>query len=299
MNANSLRTVLLLGALTGLLLAIGQALGGTTGLVLGLVLALVMNFGSYWFSDRIALAFAGAREVSEAEAPELYRLVAELARRAHLPMPRVAIIEADAPNAFATGRDPQHGVVAVTTGLLRLLPRRELEGVIAHELAHIRNRDTLISAIAATIAGAIATLANLAQWALLFGGLGRSDDEEQGGGIADLAGSLVMIIVAPIAATLIQLAISRAREFEADAGGARIAGDPEALASALERLHAYNAQIPLAVNPATASLFIVQPLTGAALASWFSTHPPVEQRIARLRALAYQGGAWMRGSRWA
>lgn len=297
---NTLKTGLLLAAMTALFVAVGGLFGGRNGMIIAFGFALVMNFISYWFSDKIVLAMQGAQELTPQDAPELFRTVERLTANAGLPMPRIYVIPGEQPNAFATGRDPQHGVVAVTTGLLRLLPRRELEGVIAHELAHIRNRDTLISAIAATIAGAIATLANMAQWALLFGGFGRSDDEEQGGGIAEMVGGLVMIIVAPIAATLIQLAISRAREFEADAGGARIAGDPEALASALERLHAYNAQIPLPVNPATASMYIVQPLTGAALANWFSTHPPVEQRVARLRALALQqGGAWIGRSRWA
>jgi heat shock protein HtpX len=246
--------------------------------------ALLMNGGAYWFSDRIALRMAGAREVTPDEAPELHQLVAGLARRADLPVPRVAIIDSDSPNAFATGRNPRHGVVAVTLGLLRMLDRDELAGVIAHELAHIKHRDTLVSAVAATAAGAITMLAHMAQWALLFGGLG--DEGEDDGGLAGLVGSLFMIVLAPIAATLIQLAISRAREFGADAAGARIAGDPIPLASALRKLEGGVARRPLAAAPATAHLYIVNPLRGGAVAGLFRTHPSTSDRIARLEQLA-------------
>lgn len=231
---NTLKTTLLLGLLTGLLVIAGGVLGGNAGMLLGFVIAVVMNFGSYWFSDKIALKMAGAREVSYAEAPELHDLVARLAQASGLPKPRVAIVNADAPNAFATGRNPNNGLVAVTTGIVKILDRRELAAVISHELGHIRNRDILISAIAATFAGAITMLAHLGQFAMIFGG--RSDDDDDGGGIF---GALLMIILAPIAATIIQLAISRSREFGADRTGAEVGGDPEALASALEKLDAY------------------------------------------------------------
>lgn len=284
---NGLKTALLLGALTALLVLLGGAIGGQSGMIFGFVLAILMNFGSYWFSDRIALRMAGAHEVSEQEAPELHQMVAALAREAGLPKPRVAIIEADAPNAFATGRNPQNGVVAVTTGIMRLLNQRELAAVIAHELGHIRNRDILISAIAATLAGAITLIAQMGQWAMIFGGYGRNDERDNG--LAGVLGGLLMLIVAPIAATLIQLAISRSREFGADRAGAEIVGDPEALASALEKLEAYSRRIPLPVNPAASHMFIVRPFTGATLQKLFSTHPPTEERIARLRAMA-QGG---------
>lgn len=278
---NTLKTTILLGALTGLLVIAGGVLGGNSGMVLGFVIAVAMNFGSYWFSDKIAMKMAGAREVSYAEAPELHDMVARLAQASGLPKPRVAIVNADAPNAFATGRNPSHGLVAVTTGILRILDRRELAAVISHELGHIRNRDILVSSIAATFAGAITMLAHIAQFAMIFGG--RSDDDEDGGGIL---GSLLMIILAPIAATIIQLAISRSREYGADRTGAECGRDPEALASALEKLEAYSKEIPLPVNPAAAHMFIVKPLTGSSLQTLFSSHPPTEQRVARLRQLA-------------
>ncbi len=280
---NTLKTTLLLGALTGLLVIAGGVLGGNSGMLLGFVIAVVMNFGTYWFSDKIALKMAGAREVSYAEAPELHDMVARLAQASGLPKPRVAIVQADAPNAFATGRNPSHGLVAVTTGIMRILDRRELAAVISHELGHIRNRDILISSIAATFAGAITMLAHLGQFAMIFGG--RNDDDEEGGGIF---GALLMIIVAPIAATIIQLAISRSREFGADRTGAEVGQDPEALASALEKLDAYSRQIPLNVNPAAAHMFIVKPLTGFSMQSLFSSHPPTEQRVARLRQIALE-----------
>jgi heat shock protein HtpX len=281
MNFNTLKTTLLLAVMTGLLMLLGQWLGGTTGLVMGFGLAVAMNFGSYWFSDRIALSMAGAREVSEAEAPELHAMVAKIARASGLPKPRVAVVEADAPNAFATGRNPEHGVVAVTTGIMRILDRRELEAVLTHELGHIRNRDILVSTVAATIAGAITMVAQIGQFALLFGGARQDDDEESPGGAL---GGLFMLIVAPIAATIIQLAISRSREFGADRTGAEVGRDPEALASALEKLEAWSQQIPLNVNPAASHLFIVKPLT--AFQSLFSTHPPTAERVARLREMA-------------
>ena len=282
---NTLKTTLLLAALTGLLVIVGGVLGGNSGMLLGFVVAVVMNFGSYWFSDKIALKMAGAREVSYAEAPELHDMVARLAQASGLPKPRVAVIEADAPNAFATGRNPNNGLVAVTTGIVKILDRRELAAVISHELGHIRNRDILISAIAATFAGAITMLAHLGQFAMIFGG--RSDDDEEGGGIF---GALLMIILAPLAATIIQLAISRSREFGADRTGAEVGGDPQALASALEKLEAYSRHIPLPVNPAVSHMFIVKPITGFSMQSLFSSHPPTEQRVARLRQMQIRSG---------
>jgi heat shock protein HtpX len=282
---NTFKTAILLATLTGLLVLVGRWIGGPSGMVIAFGFAILMNMGAYWFSDKLALKMAGAREVSPTEAPELHRLVAELAQRAGLPMPRVAIVESEAPNAFATGRSPKHGVVAVTTGIMRILDRDELAGVIAHELGHIKNRDTLISAVVATVAGAITMIANMAQWALIFGGLGGGDDDEDSG-MVGLVSGLFLIILAPIAATLIQLAISRAREYGADAAGAGIAGNPIALASALRILENGNARRPAAVNPATAHLYIVNPLHGGAIAGLFSTHPPVAQRIIRLEQLA-------------
>lgn len=285
-GANGLKTAVLLAALTALLVFLGDLAGGTSGMIVAFVFAAVMNVAAYWFSDRLALRMAGAKEVSYEEAPELHDLVAELAQYARLPKPRVAIIQSDAPNAFATGRDPEHGVVAVTTGTMRILSRSELTAVLAHELGHIRNRDTLISTVAATIAGAITMIAHMAQWAMFFGGFGRSHDEEEGSGIGGLVSGLLMIIVAPIAAALIQLAISRAREFEADTTGATLHGDPEVLASALEKLEYASRRIPLPVNSATSALFIVKPWTGERLAGLFSTHPPIQERVARLRQMS-------------
>jgi heat shock protein HtpX len=277
---NVLRTTVLLAALTALFLVIGGALGGNQGLFIAFVFALLMNFASYWFSDKIVLKMYGAREVSPHEAPELHQLVQRLAQRAGIPMPRVYIIPSDAPNAFATGRDPQHGAVAVTEGTLRLLDTDELAGVLAHELGHIRNRDTLIMTVAATLAGAITMLAHMAQWGAIFG-FGRRDDEDSGG--SGVFGLLFMAILAPIAATLIQLAISRSREYFADSTGAAVAGSPSGLARALEKLHYASQRLPMEANPATAHLFIVNPLTGGSLANLFSTHPPIEERIRRLR----------------
>ncbi|HHL34487.1 MAG TPA: protease HtpX, partial [Desulfobulbaceae bacterium] len=243
-------------------------------------IALVMNFFAYWNSDKMALAMNRAREVSEAEAPELHQIVAGLARRAGLPKPRVYIVDNPTPNAFATGRNPEHAAVAVTTGIMQALNREELEGVLGHELGHIKNRDILISSIAAVMAGAISYLATMAQWAMIFGG-GRSDDEGGGNPIA----MLVMMIVAPLAASLIQMAISRSREYIADRTGAEICGHPEALASALQKLSTYNKQRPMQVNPASAQMYIVNPLKGGGIAGLFSTHPPMEERIRRLLAM--------------
>jgi heat shock protein HtpX len=278
----TVKTTILLGALTGLLVVTGGALGGGTGAVLGFVFALAMNFGGYWFSDRIAMRMAGAREVSYAEAPQLHDTVARLAQRFGLPKPRVAVVESDAPNAFATGRSARNGLVAVTTGILRLLDRRELDAVLAHELGHIKNRDVLVSAVAATVAGAVTMIAQLGQFAMLFGGA-QSDDEDEGGG---LLGGLLMLFLAPLAATVIQLAISRSREHGADRAGADVGGDPGALASAREKLEAYSQRIPLPVNPAVSHLFIVKPLTGFSMQNLFSTHPPTAERVARLREMA-------------
>ncbi len=282
---NALRTTLLLTGLTVLLLFVGRAIGGNAGMVIALVLAGAINFGSYWFSDRMVLSMHGARAVTENEAPELFAIVRRLAQRANIPMPAVYIMESDTPNAFATGRNPEHAAVAATSGLIKLMNREELEGVLAHELSHVRHRDTLISAIAATFAGAISMIANMAQLALLFGGL-RGDDEDEGGG---LIGSLAMMILAPIAATLIQLAVSRSREFGADAGGAELSNNPMGLASALRKLEQGNQTEPMqsaADNPATAHLFIVNPLSGLNWTKLFSTHPPTEERIQRLEAMA-------------
>ncbi len=278
---NTIKTTLLLGGLTGLLMLIGGYFGGQQGMIIAFIFALVMNFGSYWFSDKIVLSMYHAQEVNESQAPEIFTLVRNLALRASLPMPRVYIIPEDTPNAFATGRDENHAVVAVTEGILRILNREELEGVIAHELTHIKNRDMLVSSIAATLAGAIVMLAHMAQWAAIFGG-GSRDRENDGGGVIGL---IAMAILAPIAATIIQMAISRSREYDADAGGARISGKPYGLASALEKLSRASQSIPLQANPSTAHLFIVNPLTGRSFMSLFSTHPPIEERVARLRAM--------------
>jgi heat shock protein HtpX len=283
---NTLKTTLLLTAMTVLFLIVGQAVGGRSGMTIALVMAGVMNLAAYWFSDKIALAMSGAQPVSESEYPELHAIVQGLALRAGLPKPRIYIIPEETPNAFATGRNPEHAAVAVTAGIMRLLSREELEGVIAHELGHIKNRDILISSIAAMIAGAISYLANMAQWAMMFGGLGRSSDDDDGGGVGGMIGAVVMMIVAPIAAMLIQMAISRSREFLADETGARICGRPLALAGALQRLESWNRQLPMDVNPATAQMYIVNPLSGGGIAGLFSTHPPIAERVQRLRELA-------------
>lgn len=266
--------------LTLMLVAIGGILGGKSGMTFALIMAFGINFFSYWFSSKIVLRMYGAKEVKESDAPELYEIVRRLSYKAGIPMPKVCIIPSDQPNAFATGRNPKNGVVAVTTGIMRLLTKEELEGVIAHELAHIKNRDILVGTIAATIAGAISYLAQMAQWAMLFGG--RHDDEDRGNPIV----AIIMMIVGPIAALLVQMAISRSREYGADASGARISGNPLYLANALKKLHYASQKIPMDANPATAHMFIVNPLSGDGFLKLFSTHPPIEERITRLQKMA-------------
>src|SRR5918911_3242890 len=277
---NLLKTAVLMAAITALFMAIGSLIGGHSGMMFALVAALAMNFFSYWFSDKLVLRMYNAQQVDETSAPQFYRLVRDLAQRAQLPMPRVYLIQEDAPNAFATGRNPEHAAVAATTGILRVLSDRELRGVMAHELAHVRHRDILISTISATMAGAISMLAN---FAMFFGG---RDDE--GRPANPIVGLLVMLL-APLAASLIQMAISRAREFEADRGGAEISGDPRALASALEKIHRYAQGIPLEAaerHPETAQMMIMNPLSGGGLRGLFSTHPSTEERVERLLAMA-------------
>ncbi len=282
---NRFKTTLLLTLLTMLLVFMGGAIGGQGGMIIAFGMAAVMNFGSYWFSDKIVLKMYNAQEITREVHPSFYGMVERLAGRAGLPMPKVYIIPDDSPNAFATGRNPEHAAVAATEGILRILTPDELEGVMAHELAHVKNRDILISTIAATFAGAISMIGNMLQWGAMFGA-GRGDDEE-GGGVGGLIGSLVMAIVAPIAAMLIQMAVSRSREYLADASGAEICGRPLALAGALRKLHNASQAIPLHdARPATAHMFIVNPLTGGGMMSLFSTHPPMEERIARLESLA-------------
>ena len=277
---NALKTTFLLTLLTMLMIAVGGFLGGEGGMVLAFVFALVMNGVTYWFSDKIVLRMYGAQELPPEQAPQLYRIVRELATQAQLPMPKLYTLPQETPNAFATGRSPNHAAVAVTQGILRLLDEAELRAVLAHELSHVRNRDILVSTVAAVLAGAISMIANIAQWGMIFGG--RSSDERGG----NLFVMLAMIIVAPIAALLIQMAISRRREYGADATGAHISRDPLALASALQKLQRASERIPMHANPATAHLFIVNPLTGGGLMKLFSTHPPLEDRIRRLREMA-------------
>ena len=278
---NFFKTTILLAVLTAILVFAGDALGGRSGAMTALIFAGIMNFGAYWFSDKIVLMMYRAKPVTEAEAPDLYAITRDLTMKAGLPMPKVYIMENDTPNAFATGRNPSHAAVATTTGIMRLLSREELSGVIGHELAHIQNRDILISTISATIAGAISYLAHMAQWAAMFG---SSRDDERGGNPIAL---IAMMIVAPLAAMIIQMAISRSREYGADEGGARITGNPLSLANALRKLEYANKRIPMAVpNEATAHMFIVSPLSGGSLLRLFSTHPPIEERIKRLEAMA-------------
>ena len=279
---NTLRTTFLLALLTVLLVLAGGAVGGKSGMTVALVMAGVMNFVSYWFSDRIVLAMYGAQEITEAENPGFYGLVRQLSIQAGMPMPKVYIIPSETPNAFATGRNPEHAAVAATSGILRILTREELMGVMAHEISHVKHRDILIQTVAATVAGAITYLAHMAQWAAMFGA-GRDRDDEGGGAF----GMILMAIIAPIAAMLIQMAISRAREYEADRGGAEVSGNPLYLANALRKLHMANQQIPMDANPATAHMFIVSPLTGGGILSLFSTHPPIEERVRRLEEMAY------------
>jgi len=280
--SNVFKTGILLAVLTAMLVLIGGAIGGQQGMVIAFVIALAMNFLSYWFSDKMVLAAYGAQPIDEAAAPRLYAIVRRLVTRAGIPMPRVYLVPSETPNAFATGRNPQHAVVAVTEGIMRILDEEELEGVLAHELSHVKNRDVLISTIAATLAGAITYLAHMAQWAAMFGG--RSRDDEDGG--SNPIAMILLAILAPIAALLVQMAVSRSREFQADATGAQVAGRSWGLAKALEKLQMANQAMPMAdATPATAHLFIVNPLSGETLMRLFSTHPPLEERIARLRAM--------------
>jgi heat shock protein HtpX len=280
--SNSFKTALLLGLMTGIILWIGQLFGGPQGMAIAFVFSLLLNVGSYWFSDKIVLAMYRARQASEAEAPELHAIVHDIALRAGIPMPRLYIIPDESPNAFATGRNPEHAVVAVTEGILKIMNREELEGVLAHEISHVKNRDILIGSVAAALAGVIMMLANMARFAAIFGGA-RDRDEDGGGGILGL---IFMSIVAPIAAMLIQMAISRSREFMADSTGAKTVGNPLGLASALAKLERAKEVVPMAARPETAHMFIVNPLSGRSLMGLFSTHPPIEERIARLRAMA-------------
>jgi len=278
-----MKTFLLMGLLTVILVVLGNLIGGQSGMLMAFVIAVVMNFGTYWFSDKVVLKMYNARELNETDNPKLFQMIRDLTGRADLPMPRIYLIPNEQPNAFATGRNPAHAAVAVTEGILRSLTPEQLRGVISHELAHVKHRDILIGTVAATVAGAISMLASMAQWGMMFGG-GRSSSDREGGN--PIAG-LIMMIVAPIAAMMIQMAISRSREFEADRGGAEISGDPLSLANALRRLEQKVAQIPMQASPATAHMFIVSPLTGGGLAKLFSTHPPMEERIARLEAMAH------------
>lgn len=278
---NWFRTTLLLGVLTALIVWIGYFFGGRQGMVIAFVLAIGMNFFSYWFSDRIVLSMYHAQEITPQDSPQLYDMVRQIAQRAELPMPRIYVIPEESPNAFATGRNPEHAVLAVTRGLVELMDREEIMGVLAHEMAHIRNRDILIGSIAATMAGAVMILANMARWTAFMGG-GSRDGEEGGGGAFGAIGMIVLSILAPIAAMLIQMAISRSREYHADETGAAFVGHPRGLAKALEKLGAYSKRIPMQASPNTAHMFIVNPLSARGIAHLFSTHPPLEDRIARL-----------------
>jgi len=279
---NTMKTFALMALMTALVVVIGRMLGGNGGMVVAFLFAVAMNFGSYWFSDKIVLRMYRAREVTQADAPQLTSMIQDLAGRAGLPMPRVFVIPGEQPNAFATGRNPEHAAVAVTEGIMKTLSPEELRGVIGHELAHVKHRDILIGTIAATMAGAISMIAQMAQWAMIFGGVRGTDDEG-----SNPLGGLVMIILAPIAALLIQMAISRSREFLADEGGAQIAGNPLSLASALRKLDERAKQIPMKASASTAHMFIVNPLKAGGIARLFSTHPPMEERIARLEAMVY------------
>jgi len=275
---NSVKTALLLGALTGLIMVIGRYLGGNHGMVIAFFLAMIMNFGSYWFSDKIVLKMYRARPVSETEAPGLHRIVRQLSQQAGLPMPKICIMPSESPNAFATGRNPEHAVVAVTQGILSLLDENELKGVLAHELAHVKHRDILIGSIAATLAGVIMMVASMARWAALFGGFGGRDNDDGGG----MIGLIAMSILTPVAAMLIQMAISRSREYAADAAGASFAGSPYGLASALQKISSASKRVPMKAEAATAHMFIMNPLSAKGLMHLFSTHPPVEKRIEKL-----------------
>ena len=276
---NQIKTTILLAVLTAFIVWIGQLLGGRQGMVIALIIAAGMNFFSYWYSDKIVLRMYRAREATPDQAPEIYRMVAELTQRAGLPMPKVYVIPDENPNAFATGRNPQNAVVAVTEGLVRIMNREEVMGVLAHELAHVKNRDILIGSIAATMAGAVMILATMARWSAFLGG-GR--DNEEGGGLG-IVGLIAMSVMAPLAAMIIQMAISRSREYLADTTGAAICGNPEWLARALEKLGAHSGRMPMNASPTTAHMLIVNPLSGKGMMNWFSTHPPLQERIARLR----------------
>lgn len=282
MMANQLKTTVLLAALTVLIVLIGRMFGGNQGMMIAFVFAMMMNFGSYWFSDKIVLAMYKAKELTPTEAPEIHQMVDELAQRGGLPKPRIYMIPSETPNAFATGRNPEHAVVAVTQGIVRLLNHEELKGVLGHEMGHVKNRDILIGSIAATLAGVVMMLASMARFAAIFG-IGGSDDDDGG----NIFGLILMSILAPLAAMLIQMAISRSREFLADQTGARLAGNPRSLASALEKLATASKRIPMqGASQATAHMFIVNPLSGGGFTKWFSTHPPVEERVRRLQAMA-------------
>lgn len=277
---NGIKTVFLMTLMMVLFMLVGSLLGGKSGLMIAFFFSIALNFGSYWFSDKIVLTMYGAKQVTRAEVPLLYDVVEKLANKANLPMPKVYVINDETPNAFATGRNPNNAAVAATSGILRILNRDELEGVMAHELAHVQNRDILISTITATLVGTITFIARMAGWAAMFGG--RSSDRDDGNAFYDLA----LMILAPLVAVLIQLAISRSREFGADEGGAKISGKPLALASALAKLHNINQRFPMDANPSTAHMFIVSPFSGKAMMKMFSTHPPVEERINRLDEIA-------------
>ena len=283
---NQVRTTILLAVMTALILWIGQIMGGRQGMTIALLLAAGMNFFSYWYSDKIVLKMYRAQEVDRTQAPELYEIVQTLSGKAGLPMPKIFVVPSEAPNAFATGRNPEHAVVAVTQGLLKIMDHDEVSGVLAHELAHVKNRDILVGSIAATMAGAIMVLASMARWSAIFGWGGRSDEEGGGGAI----GLIAMSILAPLAAMIIQMAISRSREYLADSSGSRFAGSSEGLARALEKLGRFSKKLPMHAHPSTAHMFIVNPLSGKSLMSLFSTHPPLEERIARLRGYPTQTG---------
>jgi len=283
---NLIKTTLLMGALTGLIMLIGGLMGGSRGVEFAFIFSLAMNFFSYWFSDKIVLRAYKAKELTQQDAPELYSIVRELTAAAGTPMPRLYLVENDTPNAFATGRNPSHAAVAVTTGIMRICNREEIKGVIGHELSHVNNRDILTSSIAASLAGAVMMIGTMARWGAMFGGFGGRDNDREGGAI----GLIVMAILAPLAATLIQLAISRTREYQADASGARLTHNPLYLANALRKLETANERMPMDAGPATAHLFIVNPLSGAGLMKLFSTHPPIEERIRRLEEMAARGG---------
>ncbi|MBQ8743647.1 MAG: zinc metalloprotease HtpX [Mailhella sp.] len=281
---SQIKTLVLMAALSAVLIFMGGALGGQQGILIALVFALIMNVGSYWYSDKIVLSMYRAQELSPADAPVVHQIVDELARNAGIPKPRLYIVPQEAPNAFATGRDPQHGVIAVTQGIMRLLPPEQLRGVLAHEMAHIANRDILVQSVAGVIASAITAIANMLQFAMIFGG----NRDEEGNGTNPLA-AIAMMILGPLAASLIQMAISRRREYMADAAGASYCKDPMALAMALNNLDAYSRHIPMQANPATENMFIVNPLSGDSMRKLFSTHPPMEERIANLQEMARTG----------